>query len=376
MIDLAWPLKYHHDIFAGTQRYAAECGNWECQVDVHAGENLRSGRQSLNYDGVIARATKRLVTRAKRARVPVVNVWLNSPVRQVPAVFGDAAAAAQMALDHLLARGVRKFAFLGFKGDRLSRLELSAMRKTLATQRLKFTQLLVDLDWDDEPRKWKLFQNNLGRWIDTWEPPLGVFVSHDIVARYLADVCHRKNVRVPDDAAIVSNFNELSICLQPSPSISSIEFGMEEIGYRAAQLLDEIMSGGRPPEKPILIPPVTLVARQSTDVFAVDDPLISKAMRFIAEHSAERLSVDRVAKHVRVARRTLELRFREAVGRTVSGEIARLRVECVKRQLLESDQPLKTLAARLGFQNEQRLCELFKRVEGISPGEFRRRKST
>jgi len=134
------------------------------------------------------------------------------------------------------------------------------------------------------------------------------------------------------------------------------------------------MDGAKPPKKPLLVEPAELVARQSTDVFAVSDPTVARAMRFISEHGHGQLRVGAVARHVCVARRTLELRFRDAVGRTVSGKIARLRVERVKRQLAESDAPLKVLAARLGFRNEQRLCEAFRRVEGITPGEYRRRR--
>jgi hypothetical protein len=54
MIDLQWPLKYHQEIFAGTQRYAEHRGNWECQLDLYAGDSLRTGRAGAAYDGVIA----------------------------------------------------------------------------------------------------------------------------------------------------------------------------------------------------------------------------------------------------------------------------------------------------------------------------------
>ena len=63
--------------------------------------------------------------------------------------------------------------------------------------------------------------------------------------------------------------------------------------------------------------------------------------------------------------------FRSALGRTVSGEIARLRIERVKRRLVESDAPLKTLAADLGFRDDKRLCEAFRRLEGTTPGQYR-----
>ena len=81
-----------------------------------------------------------------------------------------------------------------------------------------------------------------------------------------------------------------------------------------------------------------------------------------------------VAKHVHMTCRTLERRFHVLVGRTIAGEIARLRIERVKRQLAESDERIKTLATRLGYSSAKRLCEVFRHMEGVTPGEFRRQR--
>jgi LacI family transcriptional regulator len=133
------------------------------------------------------------------------------------------------------------------------------------------------------------------------------------------------------------------------------------------------MDGEPPPKKPLWIEPAELAARQSTDVFAASDPVVAQAMRFIAENGHTAIRVGDVANHVHVGRRTLERRFRSTLGRTVSGEIARLRIERVKRRLVEGNARLKKLAAELGFRDEKRLCEAFRRLEGTTPGEYRRR---
>ena len=94
----------------------------------------------------------------------------------------------------------------------------------------------------------------------------------------------------------------------------------------------------------------------------------------MAEHCSERLPVTNVAKHVHMTCRTLERRFHVLVGRTIAGGIARLRIERVKRQLAESDERIKTLATRLGYSGAKRLCEVFRHMESIAPGEFRRQR--
>jgi LacI family transcriptional regulator len=117
---------------------------------------------------------------------------------------------------------------------------------------------------------------------------------------------------------------------------------------------------------------VELVVRRSTDVYVVDDPPVAAALRFIAGHSHEGIRVDDVAGHGHVALRTLERRFRAATGRTMTDEIARLRLERAKRLLVESDEPIKSLARDCGFADVKHFHKVFRAAEGTTPGKFRR----
>ena len=289
MIDLQWPLRHHQEIFAGTQRYAREHSNWECTIDLHAAEGLRSGGAESAYDGVIARATSRLATRAKAARVPVVNVWLNSPVRRMPSVLHDVELAGRMAAEHMIARGLRQFAFLGYWNDRATQLEAAGFRAAAAEAGFPCTVHCTSRNCADTRTTWKKFQANLQQLLGVWPRPIGLCVCHDVLARYLISACQRNKARVPDEVAVVSTSNELVICLNPEPTISSISFDFDEIGYLAAGQLDQMMDGAAATKRPLLIAPVELVARQSTDVCAVADPIVAQAMRFMAEHCSERL---------------------------------------------------------------------------------------
>jgi LacI family transcriptional regulator len=131
MLELEWPYKRHAGIFAGAQQYAEEQG-WESTIDEFVAQKLPPRRtKSLPCDGVIARASKQLAQRAGRLGLPVVNVWVGSPVQQqLPGVFLDFAAMGQMGAEHLLARGLRRFAAFG-TGDYGSRLELAAFQATV-----------------------------------------------------------------------------------------------------------------------------------------------------------------------------------------------------------------------------------------------------
>jgi LacI family transcriptional regulator len=211
----------------------------------------------------------------------------------------------------------------------------------------------------------------LGAWIETWELPIGVFVCDDLECRYVIDICRAKGLHVSQDVALVGTNNEPAICESPFPSLTSIDMGSAQVGYRGAALLDQLMAGEKIPPTPELIAPKALVPRQSTDAFAVDDPLVARALRFIAENGQERIEVKDVVTAVATNRRSLERKFKQSLGRTIAGEVTRLRLERAKRRMVETDAPMKDIALDAGFRNADHFYKVFARVEGIPPTRFR-----
>ena len=187
MIDLNWPLSHHFHVFAGIDRYARQCGHWDYSLDPHADQLLKGRRKGKTLDGIIARATPALASRARAVRLPVVNVWLNSPTRGLPCVFHDAEASGRMAARHLMDRGFRRFGYLGITRDRCSQLQIAGFRAALDEAGYDCTTCWVSRNASRRGADWQRFQVQLGEWIDTWSPPLGVFSTTDMLGRYLVD---------------------------------------------------------------------------------------------------------------------------------------------------------------------------------------------
>jgi LacI family transcriptional regulator len=369
-LDLNWGYKRHLEVFAGCQKYADEAG-WDCSINPVADHMLKRG-QGTRCDGVIARATTQLAQAARQAGVPVVNVWMNSPTQGLPSVFADFEASGVMAAEHLLARGFRKFGYLGFLRDIDSRRQLHGFRNVVRDRGFSCTVQRVSRNCDDgSARAWEEFVTSLEKWIDTWELPIGIFVCQDLFCRFLIDVCRAKGLHVSQDVAIVGTHNESEICGAPSPSLTSIDLGFGQVGYRAAAMLDRLMAGGAAPVEPELVPPAELVPRQSTDAYAASDPLVARAMRFIAENGHRRIQVKHVAAAVATTRRTLERRFREAMGRSIAGEITRMRLQRAKRRMVETDAAMKDVAIEAGFRTADHFGKVFTRIEGVSPSIYR-----
>ncbi len=370
-IDLIWPYKHHTDIVAGVLAYGRERG-WTCELEPFLEKAGVEGFRGRPFDGVIARVMPALAAYARRARLPLVNVWVDSPVRGVPAVHPGVKAAGVMAARHLLDRGYRRLGILGHRGSR--NVEEVAAGVRSAAARVGASCDVLKIAWSDFPdgRTWNRLQRDLAGWIRTWKPPVGIVVTDDPTGRHFAGACLRRGLRIPDDVAIVTIGNTELLCEKLAPTLTSVEQGLRRVGYEAARWLDRMMGGRPAPARPVYVPPAAVVTRLSTSAFAVGDPVVSRALRFIAANARRPIRVHDVVASQPVTRRSLERRFRRVLGRSIHDEITRVRLERAKRQLVETDAPLKTIAADAGFRQAEILAKVFRQVEGESPGAFRR----
>ena len=375
-LEVEWGFKRHLETYAGCQRYADEAG-WECSITPTTASILKTKGRKPSFDGILARTTVPLAAAAKRMNVPLVNLWMNTPVRSLPSVFPDFEASGQMAAEHLLSRGFRRFGYLGFLRDKDAVLQLSGFRDRLKTENLDCSPFRFSrVGATTTAQGWKTLLQGMEKWVASLRPPAGIFVVNDLYCRYLIDVCRAQDLTIPQDLGIVGCSNEATICSSPAPTLTSIDMNFEQVGYRAAALLDRMMKGSKPPKFPELVPLNTLIPRQSTDSYAAENPTVSRALRFMSENAHHPIKVADVANHIGVNRRSLERQFKESLKKSIAGEITRLRLARAKRRLVESTTPLKTLARDCGFRNADHLHKVFTRVEGTTPSQYRRQRGT
>lgn len=372
MLDLQWPYKRHSEVFAGIQRYA-EARGWISVIDEFVHKTLPTrAKGGLPYDGIVARANRPLVVRARRLGVPVVNVWSSSPARHLtPGVFADSTATGRLIAEHLLSRGFRSFATLTSPQNMAHHLEVEEFRRLVTEAGFACDSSFVPQDPYRDIASWRKTERLMEQAAKRWTPPVAVYVGEEYSGRMLIEVARRRGWTIPADLAIVAGKNEVTLCEKPHPSLTSVEIGYDRIGYAAAELLDRLMDGEQPPEKPIRIPPQGLVVRESTDFFAVEDPVVASALAFISANSHRPIGTTDVARAVGVETRTLQNYFRKSIDRPIATEIRRVRIERAKRELAQGDRPLSAIARDAGFGTIQRLYEVFRRELGVSPSTYR-----
>ena len=103
------------------------------------------------------------------------------------------------------------------------------------------------------------------------------------------------------------------------------------------------------------------------------DPIIAKAQRWMEQHQTEPIDYERLAKQFRISRRSLERRFKQAVGITPLGYLQKLRVELAKRLLEEGTQTFNEITYQVGYEDIPFFRKLFIRLTGLRPMEYQQR---
>lgn len=371
-IELDEPYPHHYECCRGIRRYADQRGDWLTAIDPHLVGVTGEGGVA-QYDGIVGRIGRHAAKEAEARGIPAVNHWLNTPARGLPSVFPDYREAGRIAGEHLLARGFRRFGYVGMARDRIAPLVLDGFERAIRAEGFDPpSRLGVPRDFEKRAEAFARFRKRMRQWVEGLTPPVGVLVAPEVAARYLAQICSELDLRVPLDVGIVSQYNAEMPVLGFEPTLSSVDHDFERIGYRAAQLLDELINtGGELPSSPILIGPKGLTVRASSDAFVVADPLVAKALSFISDHARAAVTVEDVAEHLGTTTRTLARRFRRHLGRPVSDEINRLRIEYIKRRLEDPDLRLGVLARECGFHSPSHFALFFRKMTGMRPKDYR-----
>lgn len=360
---------YGRGLLQGVVHYIREHRPWSFHLlEQGRGEAPPDWLGRWRGDGIIARIeTPRIAQAIVQAGIPTVDVSAARLVPALPWVETDDRQIARAAAEHLLERGLPHYAFCGD-----ARFNWSKWREEAFVRRLGEVGHRVQIH-RPEPHRGDLARQRqaLARWLTELPKPVGVMAAYDIRGLELLDTCRTLGLAVPDEVAVIGVDNDALLCELASPPLSSVIPNTRQAGYVAASLLERLMAGERLPPAAHLIPPLGVASRQSTDVLAVDDRDVARAVRFIREHACAGIKVGDVLRAVPLSRRVLEQRFRRRLGHTPHEEILFVRLQRVQQLLVETDLPLYLVAERTGFDHVEYLSVVFRRETGSTPSAFR-----
>lgn len=368
-------LSFVRDVLRGIRAYGASRRPQWIIRDGPPRLNVVNRVQEWRPHGIIAGLVVPQVAHAlMRTRKPLVDTAFALPNLNVPAVDVDHAAVGRMAAEYFLDHRFVHFGFFGSESVRYAQLEERSFRERLAEQGYAVSSCYSDfLPEAKASTLWKKSPQKLVRWLRRLPKPVAIFVNEDTPARYLADLCGQLGLEIPDAVAILGVGNDELECRLNTPLLSSIAVPSQDIGYEAAALLDRLIAGQSAPAEPILLPPLRVITRHSTDIMAIEDEIVQAAIQHVRRHASEPMQVADVAHALAVGRRDLERRFRRLLNRSVLEEIHRARIEQAAILLADTHLPVSTVARRAGFTSTRQLDVLFTRLKDMTPTAFRRR---
>jgi LacI family transcriptional regulator len=362
---------YGRGLLRGVARYNRERGNWSTYFQPHGlGASPPPWLRTWKGDGILARVEdKQMAETLRKAGVPVVNLRGKDLSIRFPYVGLDHEKIAQLAATHLMERGIKHFGFCGKPRGIHPGLdqrcdEFMRVVSEAGFSCSEFSPRAGEADWESE-------QGRLSEWIQSLPRPVGLMAGNDERGLQVLDACRRAGARVPDDVAVIGVDDDEHLCELSIPPMTSVDVNAEQIGYAAAELLDRLMSGRKPPSGPTLLAPRGVVTRRSTDVLASEDPVVNKAVAFIRENRGRGLQVTDVIAHLKMSRASLEPRIKKVLGRTIHQEIQRVQLERVKELLVGSPMPIKQIAREGGFSCVQYLTRVFRTATGETPARYR-----
>lgn len=369
---------YARGLLQGVVHYIREHRPWSFHLmEQGRGDDPPQWLEGWRGDGIIARIeTPRIAAAVVRAGLPAVDVSAARLVPELPWVETDDAAIARVAAEHLRERGFRNFAFCGDARFKWSEWRERFFREAIAARGERAADgagvgEVACYRQASTVRDASGLAEDLRRWVEALPKPVGVMAAYDIRGQQVLDACRRAGLAVPAEVAVIGVDNDALLCDLASPPLSSVIPNAHRAGYEAAALLERLMAGRRVAPTPRLIAPLGVAARQSTEVLAVEDRDVARAVQFIREHAGEGIQVGDVLRAVPLSRRVLEQRFQRLLGRTPREEILGVRLARVKQLLGETDLPLYTIAERTGFAHVEYLSVVFKRETGRTPSAFR-----
>ncbi len=365
--------EYARGLLRGIAHYSNDHGPWALSISEHGpwlanfhGEGddkvLPDWLKRWDGDGIIARIESPALARLiERKGLPTVDVGAFHEIETLPWVVTDDVEVARLGFEHLTDRGFRH---LAFATDGLSR--------GLAERAEEFARLAAEASLDFELLEFgEGASQHLEQRILELPKPLGVMAGYDAVGRRVLNACLNAGIAVPEEVGVLGVDDDRLVCSLTDPPLSSVMLNTHRAGYEAARMLEVLIRGGEVSPRTMLVPPLGVSARRSSDSLAIEDRDVARAVLFIRTHACEGISIADVLRAVPISRRALEKRFRMLVGRSPHQQIIYERMNRIRALLVTTDLPLKQIAERSGFRHAEYLTVAFKREIGLSPSAYR-----
>ena len=250
----------------------------------------------------------------------------------IPNITGDYRKTGQMGAEFFLTKGFRHFAFYGYRDAVWSKERCEGFRECIAAH--GFGDNFSAYQHESIDNLWLYDAPPLLAWLKSLPHPTALMACDDnqgnrltelCQGNRLTELCKANGISVPDQIAILGVDNDEIVCNLSDPPLSSINHSIVRGGFEAAKLIEQLLNDDEASPQDVVLRPVNVVDRLSTDFHATDDRHIRTVLDHIRQHLTDEITVKSLVKLVPLSRRLLEMRFKEVTGQSIHKYIFHLR---------------------------------------------------
>jgi LacI family transcriptional regulator len=366
-------------ILTGINHYAAINPSWHLRLACGNPYNILLALSKSGINGVfISVQSEKVNSKLLAMKLPSVAVQCLKPPDGIPYLTSNSYGAGQIAAEYFIQHGFRNFAYYTLSNVMWSRERMRGFCEKIKEN--GYSTKVYNINAKGNLLKdWQIGQTWIKgiekpvNWLKSLPKPIGLMACDDGAAYNLIEAATEAGIRVPEDIAIIGMDNDETLCNSITPPLSSIESNIEQAGFEAAKLLNNIIIGKEHMSfRAVFAPIVGVVTRRSSDILAIDDPQLEAALHFIRHNFNSMIQITDVVNVTTLSRRALEKKFRSVLKRSILDEIMRVRVEHIAELLLKSDMTISQITDTSTFYSSSHMIEVFKKFKGVTPRIFRK----
>ena len=365
-------------IFRGIVDFIRNNEQWQIQTLVDSTNEMAPVLIDENWRGdglILFRFSEEEAKIFKQCKIPVVNLSAECLGKGFPTVIPNNFEIGKQAAQHMLTLGLKNFSYWGDPSRNYSIERGSAFEKQINSAGFDCIKVQIEPDhlpWDG---RWVKMHERIVKELDRLPKPVGIFAKDDMLGSNIIRICNEVGILVPEEVAVMGTNADEVFCQISTPPLSSVAYPGESVGYEAARLLSKMMNGQYIKNDHLVTMPIRdIVARESTNTFAIDDLVVTQAVQYIrAVAPVYPIHVSEVAARSSLSLSGFNKHFVQLMGHTPKEEIKRVRLAKLQTLLKNSNEKISHIAMDMKFGSPEELSRFFKRETGMVPKEYRSR---
>ena len=369
-------IEFSRRFLKGLIRYSDENGSWifyrlpPYYKSLYGEKGVLERIREWEIDAVIAQWEYEEVDFLEKINIPVFLQSYKEKSGRFSKISGNYIEVGAMAARFFSKRRFHNFAFYGNGNFFWSKERAKGYRQEVEKLGGNYfyfeSELLSNIQWSRSHIK-------LDEWLLSLPKPVALFACDDSFALQVSEMCKINNIDIPNELSLLGVDNDELICSLSFPSISSIVTDDEKGGYNTGEKLHQLIISKKNIPFNIIIEPIRMELRQSTEKYNIPDEHILEVVNYIRENITLNISIDDLVKIVPLSRRNLEKKFRKFMDTSIYQFILENKIEYISNLLLVTDKDLLDITLEAGFNDVRNVYRIFKKNTGYTPIEFRKK---